>query len=109
MVATVLEAKGKLESAGLHVSFNNSHSLWIAANLQDIGDGIKFSKDSCSLIWTSGRWVAIFPTDGVLTYEISASLSELVALITDVYANYRTTGGQFTDVFYAWFQTRNST
>jgi hypothetical protein len=97
MLVTTLDAKAKLEAEGLHVSGNNPHSLWIAATLQDMGAGIKLSNDACSLTWTSSRWVAVFPAEGLLTYEIPGSLSELVSLITAVYADYRQVGGALKD------------
>jgi hypothetical protein len=96
---TTLDAKAKLEAEGLHVSCNNPHSLWIAATVRDAGAGIKLSHDACSLTWNSSRWVAIFPAEGLLTYEVPGSLSELVFLIVAVYANYRQAGGQLKDAF----------
>jgi hypothetical protein len=97
MLGTTLEAKAKLEGEGLHVSCNNAHSLWIAATVRDVGEGIKLSDDACSLIWNSGRWIAVFPAEGFLTYEVPGSLPELVSLITATYAHYRRAGGQFKD------------
>jgi len=96
---TILDAKAKLETEGLHVCCNNAHSLWIAASVRDMGAGIKFSDDACSLIWNSSRWVAVFPAKGLLTYEIPGSLPELVSVITAVYASYRRTGSPLKDVF----------
>jgi hypothetical protein len=97
MLVTTLDAKAKLEAEGLHVSCNNAHSLWIAATVQDTGAGIKLSQDACSLLWDSKRWVAVFPADGLRTYEVPGSLSELVSLVTVVYANYRQAGGLLKD------------
>jgi hypothetical protein len=95
MVGTALDAKAKLEAEGLHVSCNNADSLWIAATVRDGGDRIGLSDDACSLIWNSGRWVAVFPAEGLLTYEVPGSLPELVSVITAVYAHYRQTGTPF--------------
>jgi hypothetical protein len=99
MPATLLDAKAKLEAEGLHVSCNDPHSLWIAATLRDAGAGIQVSQDACTLGWKSGRWVAVFPAEGLLTYEVPDSLPELVRLVTAVYANYRQAGGRFKDAF----------
>src|SRR4051794_19997186 len=99
MLVTTLDAKAKLEAEGLHVSCNNAHSLWIAATVRDMGAGIKLSNDACSLIWNTGRWVAVFPAEGLLTYEVPGSLSELVSLITAVYADYRRAGEPLKDAF----------
>jgi hypothetical protein len=99
MMITALEAKAKLEAEGLHVSCNNAHSLWIAATLRDAGEEIKLSEDACSLIWDSGRWVAVFPAEGLRTYEVPGTLSELVALITAVYDHYRQAGGPLKQAF----------
>jgi hypothetical protein len=99
VLATTLDAKAKLEEEGLHVSCSNAHSLWIAATVRDIGEGIKFSEDACSLIWNSSRWIAVFPADGLLTYEVPGSLPELISVITTVYAHYRQAGGRFKDAF----------
>ena len=98
MLVTALDAKAKLEAEGLHVSCNSAHSLWIAANTREMAEGVKVSKDACSLVWDAGRWVAIFPADGLLTYEVPGTLSELVAVISAVYRQYRQAGGAFKDV-----------
>src|SRR5262249_33078612 len=99
MLATILDAKARLESEGLHVSRRDDHSLWIAATLRDAGEGIRLSDDACALLGDSGRWVAVFPAEGLFTYEVPASLAELVSLITAVYAHYRQAGGQLKDAF----------
>lgn len=97
MPVTILDAKAKLESEGLHVSCNNGASLWIAATVRDADGEIKFSEDACSLIEKSPRWVAVFPAGGSFTYEIPGSLPELIALIVTVYANYRRQGGSLNE------------
>ncbi len=97
MLENTLDAKAKLEAEGLHVSCNNAHSLWIAGTARDLGPGIKLSDDACSLIGNSSGWVAIFPAAGLLTYEVPGSLSDLVSVITAVYAHYRRKGGPFND------------
>jgi hypothetical protein len=97
MLETTLDAKAKLEAEGLHVSCNNTHSLWIAATVRDMGEGIKLSDDACSLIGNSSGWVAVFPAEGLLTYEVPGSLSELVSVIAAVYAHSRRTRGQLKD------------
>jgi hypothetical protein len=94
---TILDAKTKLDEEGLHVSHNNPQSLWIAATVRDRGSGIKLSNDACSLTWNSSRWMAVFPAEGLLTYEVPGSLSELVALIKAIYADYRQVGGSLAD------------
>lgn len=99
MLVTTLDAKAKLEAEGLHVSCNNPQSLWIAATVRDMEAGIKLSHDACSLTWNSSRWVAVFPAEGLLTYEVPGSLLELVSLITAVYANYRQAGGSLKEAF----------
>ncbi len=99
MLATILDAKAKLESEGLHVSRSGDQSLWIAATLRDSGDGITLSDDACALIGNSGRWVAVFPAEGLFTYEVPGSLAELISLIVTVYAHYRRVGGLFKDAF----------
>jgi hypothetical protein len=95
MLETTLDAKAKLEEEGLYVSCNNANSLWIAGTLRDMGEGIKLSDDACSLMANSGRWVAVFPAEGLLNYEVAGSLSEVVSLITAVYSYYRRRGGSF--------------
>jgi hypothetical protein len=97
MLVTAIDAKTKLEAEGLQVSCNNAHSLWIAASVRDMGEGIKLANNACSLIWNSGRWVAVFPAEGLFTYEIPGSLSELVSIIVAVYGQYRGTGTPFKD------------
>lgn len=101
MLVTALDAKAKLEAEGLHVSCNGAHSLWIAGTVRDVGEGIKLSDDACSLTWHSGRWVAVFPAEGMFIYEVPATLPELVSAITAVYTQHRRAGGQFKDAFKA--------
>ncbi len=99
MLVTTLDAREKLAAEGFHVSCNSPHSLWIAATVRDMGEGIKVSNDACSLTWNSSQWVAVFPAEGLFTYEVPGSLSELVQLITTVYASYRQAGGSLKDAF----------
>ena len=99
MLLTLHDARAKLEAEGLHVSGNVPNGLFIAATLRDAADGIRLSNDACSLMWNSSRWVAIFPREGLVNYEVPGSLAELVPLITAVYANYRETGGPLKDAF----------
>ena len=99
MLTNANDAKAKLESEGLYVSLSD-HSLWIAAAVRDAGvGGIKISDDACSLIGQSGRWVAVFPAEGLFAYEVPGSLAELVPLVISVYAHYRRTGGPFRQAF----------
>ncbi|SRR5579884_2106633 len=98
MLVTTLDAKARLEAEGLHVSCNNAHGLWIAANVRHAG-GIRLSDDACALLWDSGRWVAIFPAEGLTTYEVPGTLTDLVSLIAAVYRQYRQAGGAFRDAF----------
>jgi hypothetical protein len=91
------DAKTTLEAEGLHVSSNLRNSLWIAANVRDVGEGISVSDDACALMWGENKWVAVFPAEGLLTYEVPGDLPELVSLIASVYKHFRHTGGQFKD------------
>jgi hypothetical protein len=99
MLATILDAKAKLEAEGLRVSRSGDHSLWIAATLRDAGDGITLSDDACALLGNAGRWVAVFPAEGLSTYEVPGSLADLVSLIVTVYARYRQVGGPVQEAF----------
>lgn len=99
MILSILDAKEKLESEGLHVSCNNAHSLWIAAHVRQVEGGMRLSEDACSLMWKSPHWVAVFPAKGLFTYEVSGSLSELVAVISTVYTDYLRQGGTLRDAF----------
>lgn len=99
MLKTAADAKAKLETEGLHVAFNSPDSLWIAASVREAGDGITLSDDACSLIWKPSGWVAVFPGEGLLSYEVPGILPELVPLITAVYTHYRRAGGPFQAAF----------
>lgn len=99
MPITISDVQAELEAQGLRVVRNNEHSLWIAATVRDAGEGVGLSDDACSLFADAGRWVAVFPADGLATYEVSGPLPELVSLIASVYAHYRQAGGRFIDVF----------
>src|SRR5262245_32785287 len=95
MLVTALDAKARLEAEGLHVSCNDAHSQWIAGMVRDAGEGIILSEDACALIWNTDRWVGVFPAEGLRTYEVPGTFSELVAVITAVYAYHRRAGGPF--------------
>ncbi len=97
MLVTTLDAKVALEAEGLHVFSNNPHSLWIAATVRELEGDIKLSDDACSLIWSSERWVAVFPADGFVTYEVPGTLSDLVSLVLTVYHQHRLAGGSLKD------------
>ncbi len=99
MLTTAVDAKAKLEAEGLLVSCNTAHGLWIAAHVRDMGDGVQLSDDACSLTWHTNRWVAVFPAEGLLTYEVPGSLPELVSLITAIYACHRQAGGSLQAAF----------
>jgi hypothetical protein len=96
MLVTTLDAKAKLEAENLHVSCNDAHSLWIAANVREM-EGIGVSEDACALICKSGQWFAAFPAEGISIYEVPGSLEDLVSLIVAVYNQYRSSGGPFKD------------
>ena len=98
MIATILEAKARLEREGLHVSRNDDRSLWIAAKVSDGGDGVRLSNDACGLFWDVNRWVAVFPADGLLTYEVPGDLEKLTSLIAVVYGQYRRTETPLNDI-----------
>jgi hypothetical protein len=99
MIETIREAKAVLEQQGLYVAYNNDRSLWIAGIVRDIGDGIMFSKDSCSLLFDTDRWCAVFPTEGALTYEVPGALDELVQLVQNVYKRYFRADISFPEAF----------
>lgn len=60
---------------------------------------IRLSQDASALMRISGRWTAIFPAEGNLTYEVPGTLPDLAALISRVYEQYRRAGGKLKDAF----------
>jgi hypothetical protein len=99
MNETILGAKAELEAAGLEVKPSGERSLWIAATVKDAGGGIRLSNDASALLLQDDHWVAIFPADGTLNYEVPGDLQELLPLIRRVYTYYRRAGGAFKDAF----------
>jgi hypothetical protein len=99
MKPTILDAKTALEAAGLEVKPSGEQSLWIAATTKDIGDGIRVSTDASALVHHDDRWMAVFPGEGMLSYEVPGDLRDLVPLIRHVYTCYRRRGGSFKDAF----------
>ena len=99
MVETILDAKSRLEAEGLYVSRNDAKSLWIAGSLTDAGEGVRLSQDACALFRKGDQWTVVFPAEGMLTYEMSDSLPELLTTISTAYQRYRLAGGQFKDIF----------
>jgi hypothetical protein len=53
--------------------------------------------DACALIGNANRRVAVFPAEGLLTYEVSGLLADLVGFFRKVYDHYRQSGGPFKD------------
>ena len=98
MFSTIQDAKRELERAGLHISMRNE-SFWIADNLEDVGDGLRISRDASSLIKSPDGWTAVFPGTGMSFYDVPGSLEDLVPLIVSVYESYRKEGGAFIDSF----------
>jgi hypothetical protein len=92
------DARAALEADGLTVKPCGEAGLWICDTIEEAG-GIRLSHDASMLQRENGRWVAIFPAAGMLSYEVPGDLRDLVLLIRDVYANYRRSGGAFKDAF----------
>jgi hypothetical protein len=89
MIATLQDAKAKLESEGLYVSCRDDR-LWIAANVRDAGDGIMVADEACALIRTGDAWSAIFPASRpFFPHEMPGTLPDLVATIAAVFAEKR--------------------
>lgn len=99
MIVTASDVKAHLEARDLYVSARGSSSLWIAATVRDTGDGVLMSNDACSLIANDEGWVAVFPAEGLCTYELPGTLEELIATISAVYEQYRREGGAFANAF----------
>ena len=99
MVATLQEAKSALEAQGLHVSLNNASSLLIGGAVVHADDELRLFKDACVLNRRAGLWVAVFPAEGLLVYEVAGALQELVSLVVAVYNHHRHAGGDFKDAF----------
>lgn len=98
-MTTLVEAKARLESSGLHVVANNERSLLIAGRFSGEGpDGIKFYHDACTLAQDREEWVVIF-LKYQRTYEVPGSLDELTGLILAVYSDHRAAGGHFFEAF----------
>ena len=93
MIATILDAKARLEAGGFYVSPKDDHSLFIAGHVTDVGDGIKISNDACGLFQHGGQWLVIFPGRGMTSREVPGQLPDLVALIEAVYRRHQSTGG----------------
>jgi hypothetical protein len=99
MIETVQQAKSALEAQGLHVSLNNPSSLLIGGSVTASGNGLSLFKDASALNRRAETWVAVFPADGLLTYEVPGGLPDLVPLIVAVYAEHRRAGGQLSEAF----------
>lgn len=93
------DAKAFLESQGLHVRLSSPTSLFIAATLSDVGKTIHVSKDACALFQKPDNWVAVFPANGLKTYEVAGTLPVLLSLITTVYDHHKRDNGAFPDAF----------
>jgi hypothetical protein len=99
MIETIQDAKALLEKQNLYVAYNNDQSLWIAGRVRDAGEGVRVSNDACSLIFDADRWIAVFPTEGSLTYEVPGALDELVQLVQNVYKRYFRADISFPEAF----------
>jgi Zn-dependent peptidase ImmA (M78 family) len=99
MNETILDVKAELEAAGLEVKPSGERSLWIAATTKDAGGGLRLSNDASTLLQQDDHWVAVFPAQGTLSYEVPGDLRDLVPLMRCVYTHYRRLGGSFKDAF----------
>ncbi len=101
MLATALDAKARLEAAGLHVSLcsHGSDSLFIAAGFTEFDDGLKISQDASVLDRNkeTGRWLVTLPGEGGSFQGVEGDLPDVVALIEQVYHHYRNAGGKLRD------------
>ena len=99
MLATIHESKAALEANGLHVSWNNSQSLLIAARYREVGYGIRLSNDACILMCDGDKSIASFPGKGLSAHDVPGSLADLVPLILAVYEQYNADGQGGTESF----------
>jgi hypothetical protein len=93
-----LDARAELEAGGLTVKPSGETSLWIRDRMQEAG-GIRFSNDASVLLRQGDRWIAVFPAEGMLSYEVPGDLPDLVVLIKGAYASDRRLGGRLNDAF----------
>ncbi len=101
MIETLQDARSALEAKGLCAS-GGAASLLIGGSVVDggdgyDGDGLRVFKDACALNHRAGSWVAVFPAEGLSTYEVLGTLPELVSLIEAVYDRHRQAGRSFKD------------
>ena len=94
----ILEAKEELEAGGLTVKLNGETSLWICDTIRETG-GVRLSNDASALVRQDDRWIAVFPAEGMLSYEVPGDLPDVVSLIKGVYASYRRAGGPLKEAF----------
>ncbi len=99
MIETILDAKAALEAEGLFVTVNNLSSLLIGGVVSEDDEGLRLFRDACTLNYRAGKWIAVLPAEGLLTYEIPGSLAESVSLILTAYQHHRRTGGEFNNTF----------
>src|SRR4051794_16929182 len=97
MVATIQEARARLEADGLHVGSGYQGALLIANSFTEGSEGIRVLHDACTLFEDGGGWLAIFPSKGMSRREVSGSLPDLVALIEEIYRRHRSAGGDFAE------------
>lgn len=92
------EVKTQLETDNLIVR-ESGDGLWIAATLRD-SDEISVSDDASVLMFRNDKWVAIFPSKGLQTYEVTGEdVSNLLTLIKKVYNHYNASKCQFNVAF----------
>ena len=83
---SLLDVQARLETEGLYVSPVAPDFLWIALGSSLIRRSeIVFSKEFCTLRKGGEQWIASFPSNPPLTYEMMGSLPDLESLIIKVF------------------------
>jgi hypothetical protein len=100
MTSELETAKTKLLSVGLHVVEFNPTTLNVWATEGDFGQGMRGTPDLSRLsLEQEGEFAVQFPGPGQCRYRMSGKPGKILALIEDVYANYRTAGGSLAEAF----------
>jgi hypothetical protein len=96
MIPELVEARRRLQAAGLIIRTPTDDSLWIAGHLTEVEPDLHVSHDVCGLQGRgNGEYVAVFPSSGHVMIEIPGPIPDLVSLILTTYLRHRRQGGPF--------------
>jgi hypothetical protein len=92
----LVDARRRLQAAGLAVRTPTADSLWVAGQVTAVEPGLGLSQDACGIQGRGeGEFVGVFPAEAPVLVEVPGTVPDLVSVILATYLRHRQQGGPF--------------